>query len=65
MNEDKWKAEIEDLRQRNADQERRIARTRAIVAQGLAESPKSEKLQQAWEALKNGPSLEEHRGRRR
>lgn len=58
---DELKAEIRSLRLFNAEKEKRISVARAIIAQAGAENPQSEKLRQAWDALRNGPSLEEHR----
>ena len=65
MTVEDMKIEIASLRRINAEQEKRISLTRAIIAQASAENPQSEKLRQAWDALRNGPSLEEHRRLRR
>lgn len=63
--EDDLRAEIAALRTINAEHEKRAAVVKALLARAGAENPQSITLKQAWDAIRNGPSLEEHRAPRR
>lgn len=65
MNEKQMKAELSDQRAFNAEHEKRAATVKALLARAIAENPQSTTLRQAWDAIRNGPSLEEHRAPRR